>query len=85
MEICFLFNCIDADYTQLKIIEVYEQDWFALKNATTEQKHAIIRSSAFNYQALFKDPYTTVKQFSHGTKRLLCVEWSRIHFFYEIL
>lgn len=85
MEVCFLFNCIDADYKELKIIEAYEEDWFALKTATAEQKQAIIHSGAFSHQALFKDPYITVKQFSHGTKQLLCVKWSRIHFFYEIL
>ena len=85
MDIRFLFDCINCDYQQLKIIEVYESLWFSLKFATKDQKQALIDFGAFSHEALFKDYHVTVKQFSYQEKRLLCVEWSRIHFFYEIL
>lgn len=85
MEVHFLFDCINCDYKQLKIIEVYESLWFSLKPATNDQKQALVNLGAFSYEALFKDYSVSVKQFSYEDKKLLCVEWSRIHFFYELL
>lgn len=85
MEIRFLFDCVRCDYKQLKMIEVYESLWFSLKPATDMQKQAILNTGAFDHETLFNDYTVTVKQFSYQEKRLLCVEWSRIHFFYQIL
>lgn len=85
MEAYFLFDCINCDYKQLKMIEVYESLWFSLKPATNDQKQALVTLGAFSYETLFKDYSVSVKQFSYEDKQLLCVEWSRIHFFYELL
>lgn len=85
MEIQFLFDCIGCDYKQLQMIAVYESLWFGLKPATNDQKQALVNLGAFSYEALFKDYSVTAKQFSYEDKQLLCVEWHRIHFFYELV
>ncbi|WP_052600016.1 hypothetical protein [Aureispira sp. CCB-QB1] len=85
MEVRFIFNCIYCTSQQLQIIEAYESLWFSLKNATRVQKQAIIDTGDFDNETLFRDYHVTVKQFFYKEKQLLCVEWSRIHFFYELL
>jgi len=85
MDVKFLFDCVHCDYKQLQMIEVYESLWFSLKPATKEQKQALVDLGAFSHKDLFEDYHVTVKQFSYEDKLLLCVEWSRIHFFYELL
>lgn len=79
------FTCVICSMSQLEIIEAYEDSWEELKEATPEQKSAIIATQDFSYQDLHEDRCVDVKQFTYHTTNYVCVEWSRIHYFYLLL
>ncbi len=85
MRAVFLFDCVGCLTNQLEIINEYENQWCNLNDATSDQKYTILEISRFSHFDLFEDYHITVKQFPFKDQLLLCVEWSCIHFFYQLL
>lgn len=85
MKIVFLFDCVGCSFEQLQLIKIYEAHRDKLSDTSFEQKQLIIETKMFSHFDLFEDYHVTSKQFYYQDQYLLCVEWSCIHFFYQLL
>lgn len=84
LEVRFLFDCVGCSSEQLRIIAAYEA-CDTKREAVDEERYAILRTGCFDAFTLFEDWSVRVCGYQHEGRSLLCVEWSAIHHFFEIV